>query len=488
MKTRISSLFFGTVLLLTAACSCSKGSGSPKGPGQDSTPTGPTGPAGPSVAFWLTNPDKSVLFKKQSAALNFYGGAAIQPVITVDTTTRYQTMDGFGYTLTGGSAQLIYGLPEAQRKLLEQELFSTDSTYIGVSYLRLSMGASDMSARVFSYDDNASPAQPDTTLANFTLADDSLYLVPLLKEILAINPGIKLLATPWSPPVWMKDNNSSSGGSLLSNYYGVYAQYFVKYIQAMQANGIPIDAITPQNEPMNPSNNPANVMQDTAENIFVRDYLGPAFRSAGITTKIIVWDHNCDVPGYPEYILADAATAQFVDGSAFHLYAGSISVLSDLHSNYPTKNVYFTEQYVGGPSNFQGDMDWAVRNLIVGAPRNWSRNVLEWNLAADQNYGPHTDGGCKNCLGAFTINGSAVSRNTSYYIIAHASKFVVPGSVRVASTVPGTLENVAYVRPDGKKVLIVLNDQSGAATFAVQFNNQSFSVSLNGYAVGTFVW
>jgi glucosylceramidase len=133
-------------------------------------------------------------------------------------------------------------------------------------------------------------------------------------------------------------------------------------------------------------------------------------------------------------------------------------------------------------------MEWAVKNLIVGAPRNWSRNVLEWNLAADQNYGPHTAGGCSTCLGAYTINGTAVSKNTSFYIIAHASKFVLPGSVRVASNIVGNLQNVAFLRPDGKKVLIVLNDEANSETFTVQFNNQSFSVSLEGYAVGTFIW
>jgi glucosylceramidase len=315
-----------------------------------------------------------------------------------------------------------------------------------------------------------------------------MYLVPLLKEILAINPTIKLLGCPWSPPAWMKDNDNAAAGSLLPQYYPVYAQYFVKYIQAMKANGIPIDAITPQNEPLNANNNPSNVMQDTAEDIFVRDYLGPAFQSAGITTKIIVWDHNCDVPSYPEYILGDAAAAQYVDGSAFHLYAGDISALSTVHDAYPAKNVYFTEQYVAGPGDFQSDLDWALLNLIIGAPRNWSRNVLEWNLAADQNYGPHTTGGCSDCMGAYTINGTTVTKNTSYYIIAHASKFVRPGSIRVSSNIPGNLQNVAFVTPTGQKVLIVLNNQANSETFTVQFNGKNFSATMNGYAVATFVW
>lgn len=484
MKTK-KILLMGMLVAGMTACS-KKGSSPPPVTPPDTT--GNTTPVQSQVAFWLTNTDKSALFQRQNIALNFGTGLAVQPVITVDTTQTYQTIDGFGYALTGGSAQLIYSLPTAERLALEQELFSTDSTDIGVSYLRLTIGASDMSAQVFSYDDNASPSQPDTTLANFDLSDDKTYLVPLLKEILAVDPSIKLLGCPWSPPAWMKNNNSASGGSLLPQYYPVYAQYFVKYVQAMAANGIRIDAVTPQNEPLNPSNNPSNVMQDTAEDIFVRDYLGPAFQAAGITTKIIVWDHNCDVPSYPEYILSDPAAAQYVDGSAWHLYAGDISALSTVHDAFPGKNVYFTEQYVAGPGDFQADLDWAMTNLIVGATRNWSRNVLEWNMAADASYGPHTPGGCGDCMGAFTIEGTAVSRNTSYYIIAHASKFVRPGSVRVASNITGNLQNVAFLTPTGQKVLIVENAGSGVQAFTVQFNGKNFATALNGYAVGTYVW
>jgi glucosylceramidase len=489
MKANRIFLLFVPVMLLQAGIACGKkggGGGGPVTPPPDTTKS-PV-PVNSQVAFWLTNTDLSVLFQQQNIALNFTAAPAVQPVITVDTTTTYQTMDGFGYCLTGGSAQLIYGLPVAQRQALERELFTNDSNHIGVSYLRLTIGASDMSARVFSYDDNASPAQPDTTLANFSLADDNNYLVPLLQEIVAINPAIKILACPWSPPAWMKTNNSPAAGSLLPKYYGVYAQYFVKYIKAMAGNGITIGAVTPQNEPLNANNNPSNVMQDTAEDIFVRDYLGPAFQAAGIGTKIIVWDHNCDVPGYPEYIFSDPVAAQYVDGAAFHLYAGNISALSGVHTLFPNKNLYFTEQYVGGPGDFQADLDWAISNLIIGAPRNWSRNVLEWNMAADANYGPHTPGGCSTCLGAFTISGTMVTRNTSYYIIAHASKFVLPGSVRVASNIPGNLQNVAFLRPDGKKVLIVLNNEDNSETFTVQFDNQNFSVTMKGHAVATFVW
>ena len=265
-----------------------------------------------------------------------------------------------------------------------------------------------------------------------------------LNEILAINPNIKILGTPWSPPVWMKTNGSFIGGSLDAKYYTVYANYFVKYIQGMEAEGITLDAITPQNEPLNPDNNPSMFMSSIEQANFIKNYLGPAFKNASLNTKIILYDHNCDVPSYPLDILGDAMAYEYIDGSAFHLYAGDIKVLSDVHNAYPDKHVYFTEQYTGSGGDFNGDLNWHLKNLIIGATRNWSRNVLEWNLAADASLGPHTNGGCTTCLGALTINSNTISRNVSYYIIAHASKFVRPGSVRINTNIPGSLHNVAF--------------------------------------------
>ncbi len=325
MKTKTNgNLFLVKALILiflsgAVMVACSK-KGSTPTPAPPNPPAPPAPPAPPvvtgsPVTFWLTNADKSVLFQKQTAALNFTNALAIQPVIIVDTVTTYQTIDGFGYALTGGSATLIHQLPSAQRATLLNELFLTDTNHIGVSYLRITIGASDMSARVFSYDDAGTPTAPDTTLAGFDLSDDKTDLVPLLQEILAVNPSIKILACPWSAPLWMKSNNNSVGGSLLTQYYDVYSQYFVKYLQAMKTAGITIDAITPQNEPLNPNNNPSMSMQATEEEEFVKNHLGPALRTAGLATKIIVWDHNCDVASYPETILADAAAAQYVDGS-----------------------------------------------------------------------------------------------------------------------------------------------------------------------------
>jgi glucosylceramidase len=331
--------------------------------------------------------------------------------------------------------------------------------------------------------------QTDAGLTHFSIAQESTDLIPVLKKILAINPGIRILASPWSAPVWMKTNGSFTGGSLNTAYYDAYARYFVKYIQAMQAQGIPIDAVTPQNEPLNPYNNPSMVMQASEQANFIKNNLGPQFQAAGITTRIICWDHNADVPGYPQTVLGDAGAYPFVDGSAFHLYAGDISALSSVHNAYPAKNIYFTEQWVGGPGNFGGDLSWHVNNLIIGATRNWSRNVLEWNLAADPNYNPHTPGGCSTCQGALTISGSTVSRNVSYYIIAHASKFVRPGAVRISSnTFSGGIQNVAFKNSDGSKVLIALNTAGSTQTFKVKWGGESFTYSLAAGAVASFTW
>jgi len=472
---------------------CGKSSGGGGGTPTPNPPDPPPPPTTNEVDFWLTRGDQTALLQKQSTVLSFVTTANSNLNITVDSTQKFQNIDGFGYTLTSGSASLINGLPAAAKSTLLQELFGSgaNAASIGVSYLRISIGASDLSATTYSYDDMPA-GQTDPTLANFSLDPDKSFgsgLIPLLKEILAINPAIKILATPWSAPVWMKDNGSFKGGSLKTEYYSVYASYFVKYIQQMKAEGITIDAITPQNEPMHDGNNPSMKMIATEQRDFVKNNLGPAFQAAGLTTKIIVWDHNCDDPGYPITILDDPAAKAFVDGSAFHLYAGDISALSTVKAKHADKNLYFTEQYTASTGAFQGDLKWHLQNVIIGSMRNWSRNALEWNLANDPNFGPHTAGGCTTCKGALTINGTSYSRNVSYYIIAHASKFVPPGSVRVYSdSGVGSLYSVAFVTPDNKKVLIVLNDGNTNTTFNLKFKDKWAITTIPANSVGTYVW
>jgi glucosylceramidase len=450
-------------------------------------PVNPPAPVISDVNYWITKSDQSVLLEKQIAPLAFGTTNNSNPTIEVDSSQTFQTVDGFGYTLTGGSADLIYNLSPSTRQTLLHELFSNENNGIGISYLRISIGASDLSARVFSYDDMP-VGQTDVTLQHFSLSDDTLSLIPLLKEILTINPAIKILGSPWSPPTWMKDNNNSVGGSLLPQYYGVYANYFVKYIQAMQAKGIRIDAITVQNEPLHGGNNPSMLMLAAQQALFIKNHLGPAFQSAGINTKIIVWDHNCDNPTYPIDVLNDAGAKAFIDGSAFHLYGGDISALSQVHSVHPDRNLYFTEQYTASGGGFAGDLRWHIRNVIIGSMRNWSRNALEWNLANDGVYGPHTPGGCTVCKGALTVSGSNITRNVAYYIIAHASRFVPAGSVRIKSDLYGPLQTVAFKKSDGGKVLIVLNDGTLTQAFNIKFKNKWVTTLLEAGSVGTYNW
>ena len=475
------SIFLLSSLIFTG-CACKKSNTKSTNAGS----TVPIEPVKTEVAFWLTKGDQSQLLSKQNIALNFSDATNANPTIEVDPNTSFQSIDGFGYTLTGGSASLINALPAADKDKLLNELFGTADNAIAVSYLRVSIGASDLSASAFTYND-LPDGETDENLAKFSLSKEEADLLPILKKIVAINPSIKILGSPWTAPAWMKTNKSLIGGSLKPEYYAAYSKYLIKYIQAMKALGITIDAITPQNEPLHPGNNPSMYMEALDQAKFVK-VLGPAFQAVGITTKIIVYDHNADKPEYPIAILNDAEAKKYVDGSAFHLYAGNISALTQVHNAHPDKNIYFTEQWVGGPSNFSEDLKWHVSTLIIGATRNWSRNVLEWNLAADPNYNPHTDkGGCTTCLGAITI-APAVSRNVAYYVIAHASKFVKPGSIRIASNIVGNLQNVAFKTPDGKTVLIVCNNNNSDTSFNIKYNGKIVTSSLEKDAAATYVW
>jgi glucosylceramidase len=441
------------------------------------------------VQVWLTNGDKSALFELQEPSLRFSKSTGEDPAIEMDDQKTFQTINGFGFALTGGSAQHLAHMDAAKRAALLKELFAVDGKNIGISYLRISIGSSDLNDHVFSYDDLPA-GETDPALAKFSLAPDRTELILILKEILAINPKIQILGSPWSPPPWMKTNNDAKGGKLQTQYYGAYANYFVKYIQGMKAEGIHIDAITIQNEPLNDKNTPSMLMQAEEQAQFIKDYLGPAFKAAGIRTKIILYDHNCDVPEYAISILNDPAANPYVDGSGFHLYGGEIGAMSAVHNVFPQKNLYFTEFMAVEPTeSARISIAKPVSGTFIGALQNWSRNVLLWNLAANSKFEPHTDnGGCGICQGAVTIDGNEVTRNLAYYAMAHFSKFVRPGSVRIASSSPATLPNVAFKAPGGKSVLIVVNDGKSPQVFRVQYHGESFKTSLSGGAVATYVW
>ena len=439
-----------------------------------------------SIEFWLTDPKANVLFQKQIEPREFPDS---ELKVIIDSETSFQFMDGFGFTLSQGSAKHLLAMRDSARTTLLKELFGNGESDIRISYLRLAVAASDLNEFPFSYNDLEDSLASDPDLSQFSLSYDTLEVLPILRQITAINPDIKLMASPWSPPKWMKDNKDTRGGSLLEEFEPSYAQYLVKYIQEMEKLGFKIDALTIQNEPLHPGNNPSLLMLPEQQARFIGKHLGPAFQAAGIKTKILIYDHNADRPDYPITVLSDSIANPFIDGSAFHLYGGQIEALSEVHQAFPDKNIYFTEQWVGAPGSLEGDIPWHVKNLLIGAPRNWAKTVLEWNLSSNPELTPHTDrGGCDQCLGAVTIDRDQVTRNPAYYVIAHGSKFVEPGSVRIDSNTFEGLSNVAFLRPDGKKVMIALNDSPKPISFQIVDKEKVFYAELNPGATGTWIW
>jgi glucosylceramidase len=441
------------------------------------------------ASLWLTNPDRSALLAEQSPKLAFSKEAPTGQVIDVDSAKTYQTMDGFGYALTGGSAMLIHHMDTTKRAALLHNLFTTEGDGIGVSYLRLTVGSSDMNDHVYSYDD-LPEGQTDPDMVHFSLAPDEVDVIPVLKEILAINPKIKILASPWSAPLWMKTNGKAQGGVLLPEDYPAYAKYWVKYIQGMHAEGITVDALTIQNEPLNEKNTPSMLMLDSEQDDFIAHDLGPAFQKAGVKTKILLYDHNLDHPAYVLSILKDPDANKYIDGSAWHLYGGKVDAMTQVHDAFPDKTIYFTEQSINDRTGSTGmNVARPVARVMIGVTRNWSKNVLLWNLAADPQAGPHTDnGGCGGCYGALTIDGDNVTRLVAYYVLGHVSKFVPSGSIRIDSNTLDTLPNVAFKTPDGKEVLIVANPGDASQNFAVRYKGKAFTTSLGAGSVGTYVW
>jgi glucosylceramidase len=425
--------------------------------------------------IWISQAASQQMLQEHVLTSVPVGNAGIQ----INPEEQFQTIDGFGYTLTGGSSQLILALAPAKQKALLTELFGTTKNSMGISVLRIAVGASDLDANVFSYDD-VSGGQKDEKLEHFSLKASEKDLIPLLLAIKKINPNIKFMATPWSPPAWMKDNQTSKGGSLLPQYYGVYAEYLVKYLKSMEALGLPFDYLTPQNEPLHPGNNPSLLMLASQENEFIKNHLGPVFKKANIKTKILAYDHNCDKPEYPIEILNDPITRKYVAGSAFHLYNGDISALSVVRKAHPDKEVYFTEQWTGAKGEFAGDFNWHIKNVIIGSLVNDAKTALEWNLANDPQWGPHTLGGCTECKGALTIGSDGqITRNQAYYIIAQASKFIPTGSIRIAlNQLPKGMIGVAALRPDKQVAVLLQNETQEAIKTSISLQNRHWEIEV----------
>lgn len=451
------------------------------------------------VDVWLTTGDeKNLLAKQDSVSFSNTEKADIK-TITIDADTTYQTMDGFGAAITGSSAYLIQNkLDEDARNALLEDLFSRNG--VKMNALRHSIGSSDFSVdengNSSSYTYNDTNGEPDYELEHFSIEKDQAVMTTL-QDILAENEDIFLMGTPWTAPPWMKYGEKIHNGWYLDytqeEVYKAYAQYFVQYIQAFKEKGITIDSMTVQNEPLFTSPNyPTMSMGAEEQARFIGKYLGPALESNEIDTKIIGYDHNWqEANDYVSALFQDEESNKFIDGTAYHCYEGSPDAMAQVQANYPEKNIYFTECSGGEWSeDFADNFSWQMSNLIIGAPRNWAKTVMMWNLALDENGGP-TNGGCDNCRGVVTINQSTgeVTQNVEYYALGHASKFVEAGAVRLASTnYPGEVESVAFQNKDGSTVLIALNPSEEEQRFQVSDRGEFLDYVLPGKSAVSFVW
>ena len=416
--------------------------------------------------------------------INFSDGTAInEGFIRISSADTCQIVEGVGAALTHASAWVFHNnLSPEKRDSLFRVLFTPEG--IGINYTRLTVGASDFSFNIFSYSESE-----DLTLSNFSIEEDRKDVIPILREILAINPGLKIMATPWSPPAWMKTNNSMVGGKLRPDRYDVYADYLIKYIEAYRQEGITIHTMTVQNEPeYGTAAYPCMDMTAEEQKVFIRDHFGPKLKASGMKTKIVLFDHNCDNPDYPISIMNDAKAKEFVDGSGFHLYKGHISALCTVKEAHPDRNIYFTEQSGGGwAPDFDQNVRWYVGELFVGAMNCWSKNALLWNLALDENNGPKNDG-CKDCYGVVEINKSGnIKKHGEYFAIAHYGKYIQPNAKRLLSA-SDAVTGTAFLNEDGTQVYMGVYYGAEPKVIQIQADEKKFSYTFRPGEVVTFKW
>ncbi len=469
--------------LLLAAAACHN---------QPGTDHSPALRASNRAQFWLSTADRAHLLERQPdlAFAAPQSGAATR--IDVDPSQRFQTMAGFGAAITDASAWLIqHRLAPKAREALLQELFGRTGNGVGFSAVRLTIGASDFSRTHYSLDDIPSGTRDDS-LTQFSINANRFDVLPIAQRARAINPQLTVIATPWSAPAWMKSSGSLITGTLRPDAYAAFAEYLRRYVTAMEKEGVPIAAITVQNEPHNePKDYPGMRFAPAERAVFIGQHLGPLFAANGTHTQILDWDHNWDEPQSPLGVLRDSTARRFVSGVAWHCYAGEVGAQTSVHEAWPDKDAWFTECAGGAwAPNFGDNLLWNVRTLIIGTTRNWARGVTLWNLALDEHHGPHL-GGCNDCRGVLTIDSAAgtVTRNEEFYALAHASRFVRPGAIRIAST-SGTdgIETVAFLNPDQSIALIVSNASTEPRRVIVTSGATLFTATLPRSAVATLLW
>lgn len=445
----------------------------------------------PAVQVWATTSDRSYALTALPAATTGEASTSDVP-IAIDPGRRYQEILGFGAAVTDSSAWLIQRRMRAkQRDALLRELFGRDGG-IGLGFTRTTIGASDFSLSHYSLDDPPR-GKADRKLRHFRIAPQTQDVFTVVRAARAINPRLQTMASPWSAPAWMKSGGSMIQGTLREDAYDAFARYLLKYVDAAASKGVPIFALTLQNEPaFEPTDYPGMRLSADQRIALIGKHLGPLLKATGRDIRILDWDHNWDMPEEPTAVLSNPAASAYVDGVAWHCYGGDIAAQSLVHDRFPSKSVYLTECSGGDWEPVRsGGMTMLARQLIIGGTRHWARGVLLWNLALDGTSGPHA-GGCGNCRGVVTIDSrtGAVTRNDEYYVLAHASRFVRPGARRIESSA-GTddVDNVAFTNADdGSVALIVANSSTSPRTVAVAYAGRTFRYALAPKSLYTFTW
>lgn len=439
--------------------------------------------------LWLTTADGAQ--KLAAQPMQYAAGLASgDEMLAIDTSRHFQKMHGFGAAMTDASAQLLSQMPQKKRKALMAELFGRGPNGLGLSFTRLTVGASDFSTSDYSYDDTPGNI-PDPELRYFSIAPARKYVLPRVREALAINPRLLVMISPWSAPAWMKTTRSLIKGQLVPQYYPAFATYLARTVQAFRREGVPVAMLTIQNEPnFEPENYPGERVDPAQRAEIIGGFVGPTFKTLGIRTQILDWDHNWDHPEMPLGVLADPVARRYVAGIAWHCYEGDVPAQSQVHDAYPDKDAWLTECSGGDWTPKFGDvLAWMMDKVIIGASNNWSRGTLLWNLALDPAHGPHT-GGCSDCRGVVTVDPKTgkVTRNVEYYVLGHASRFVLPGAFRVASVKHGDeLEAAAFLNPDGSRVAI-LHRKLGNGPVSIAIDGERYRIALPNGSVATLRW
>lgn len=415
---------------------------------------------------------------------------------------EFQTMDGFGAAITGSTCYNLMQMKPADREEFLKMTFSPENGY-GFSYVRISIGCSDFSLSEYTCCDKEG-------IENFALTDEeNRYIIPILKEILAINPSLKIMGTPWTAPRWMKVNNLTelkphnqwTSGQLNPKYYADYGEYFAKWIKAMADNGIKIYSVTPQNEPLNRGNSASMYMGWEEERDFVKNGLGPALAKAGLDTKVYAFDHNynydniAEQKSYPTKIYADPDAKQYLDGAAYHNYGGSPEELTVVHNATPGMDLVFTETSIGtwnDGQNLDKRLIDDMEQVALGTVNRWCKGVIVWNLMLDADKGPNRPGGCQTCYGAVDINRdyTKLTRNSHYYIIAHLSSVVQPDAVRIGTSGFSTngLTYTAFKNPDSSYAVVLSNSKADEVRLTIDDGSHHFPVTVPGRSAVSLSW